>query len=560
MIRDLLRHAPGAPVALGEGGARSAEDLLRASSSVARFLAGVPAGEVLLVCDDRFRFAAGLLGAWRAGRSVLLPPNGQPETIRTLAHSAGVVAFLHDRPGAPEGSDLSPVVARDAPAEPLPEVPPDRPVATLATSGTTGTHQRCPKTAAQLLGEARDQARSFLAEPGAVVLATVPGHHIYGILWGVLAPLFARGAFVRETLLQPEPVAAALARHGATHLVSVPAHLRALAGVEYAPPLRRIFSAGAPLPVETARAIQERFGVPVTELYGSSETGGVGWREAPGAPWRPFPGVVATAGADGRLLVESPYLAPGAERPFRTGDRIAPDGDGFALLGRVDGVVKVAGKRVALAEIEARCLALPGVRDAAALAVEVGGARGEEVRLAAVAPGWDAERLRAALSAWFDPATLPRRIRLVDALPREENGKITRARLAAILDPPAPRTFAVESESASRDGDDEVRTVRVTVPADLYWFRGHFDGHPVLPGVVQLEVLVLANVRRVWPDLGEPRRVLRLKFKRVVGPGTSLALTLRRRAGEPRVSFEIDAPAGGCASGSLVFAPGGVAP
>ena len=560
MIRSLLRHPHDAPVALGDAGTRAAHDLLAASAAVARFLAAAPDGEVLVVCDDRYRFAAALLGSWRAGRRVLLPPNGQPETIRALAHATGVAAFLHDRPGAPEGTALDPILASGAAPDPLPGVPPDRLLVTLATSGSTGAHQLCPKTAAQILGEARDQVRNFALGPGARVVSTVPAHHIYGLLYGVLAPLWAGGAFVRETPLQPEAVSAALRRHGATHLVSVPAHLRALAEVDRAPALLRVFSSGAPLPAEVSRAVSARVAVPVTEVYGSSETGGIAWRDAPDAPWTPFPGTAISLGTDGQLLVESPYLAPDAPRPFPCGDRVALRDGGFDLLGRVDDVVKVAGKRVALAEIEARCLSLPGVRDAAALAVHVGGGRGEEVRLAAVAPGWDPERIRTALAAWFDPATLPRRIRIVPTLPREESGKLTRDRLSSILDAPPAIAFGLGAERAEREGDAEVRTIEVSVPPDLPWFCGHFDGHPVLPGVVQLEALVLPQARRAWPDLGGLRRVLRLKFKSVIAPGARLTVRLRRSPGEGCVAFEIDGAASGCASGTLVFAREGRTP
>lgn len=81
------------------------------------------------------------------------------------------------------------------------------------------------------------------------------------------------------------------------------------------------------------------------------------------------------------MLVDSPFLDPSALRPWVSGDRIAllPDGS-FRHLGRVDGVLKIGSTRVSIAELEARLLAIPGVTDAAAIAVEVGGARGWESR------------------------------------------------------------------------------------------------------------------------------------------------------------------------------------
>ncbi len=563
MIRDLLARPPGHLVAVGDAGARTVADLRDASARVAGALRARPPGDVLLIFEDRFAFAAALVGAWRAGRAVVLPPNGQPETIRSLARRAGVAAFLHDRAGSSEGELLAALLG--APPDPRDVEPlaPDVRVATLATSGSTGDHELLPKTAAQLLGEAATLAREFGLAPSDRILATVPSHHIYGLLFSVLAPLHAGAAFVRETPVHAEAVAAAMDRHAATHLVSVPAHLRSLEALAPARrPLRRVFSSGARLPEEIARTIERVLGLAVTEAYGSSETGGIAWRDDVAAPWRPFGGVTVAADPEGRLLLDSPLLAPGSPRPLPCADRIALREDGrFELLGRLDGAVKVGGKRVALGEIEARALAVPGVRDAAAHAEAVPGARGTEIWLAVAAPGVPAERIRVELARWLDPTTLPRRIRVVEALPREDNGKLTRRRLRGLFVAAEPvLRMDPDREEVHADASGETRTLGVVVPRDLWWFRGHFPGRPILPGVVQLHGLVLRQIQRSWPDLGAPRKVVRLKFRRIIGPGERVTVRLVRPAGDRRVSFQILSEASECASGTLVFPPEGPRP
>ncbi|OFX22601.1 MAG: hypothetical protein A2V77_19040 [Anaeromyxobacter sp. RBG_16_69_14] len=556
-MSGLFSCEPGDVVAVGTAGNRTAAELLDDAGSVAAALDTHAAGEVLLVCSDRYLFAAGLVGAWLAGHAVLLPPNNQPATIRSIAAGSQVRAFLHDREGVPDGVHVGALLGGAHPRRgALP--PPERHIVTVTTSGSTGAHQRCPKTASQLFGEAAVLAALFGIGRGARVLSSVPPHHIYGLLFGVLLPLHAGAAFVRESPLHLESVGGAVESLHATHLVSAPAHLAALCAAERLPPLQRAFSSGGPLLGATAQALRARHLWPVAEVFGSTETGGIAWREDADGPWQPFPGVTASAADDGRLLLESPFLSPASARPFACADRIAPLPDGrFHLLGRLDGVVKVAGKRVALREVEERLLALPGVQDAAAMASVSAGTRGTEIWAAVVAPGWTASGLRDALAAWLDPVTLPRRLRVVDVLPREATGKLVHERLRALLEE-AERNGVLELdpdvERAMVGGaGEDVRELCVTVSPDLLYFCGHFEGRPVLPGVVQIDGLVLRQVRRLWPELDALRTITRLKFKQLITPGDRLTLRLTRESAGPRVSFEIASPSGTCASGTLLF-------
>jgi len=105
----------------------------------------------------------------------------------------------------------------------------------------------------------------------------------------------------------------------------------------------------------------------------------------------------------------------------------------FRHLGRADAIVKIAGERVSLPEVEQRLLALDGVRDAAVLALDDAGPRQHEICAAVVAPGLSVADLRQALAGWFDPVAIPRRFALVDRLPREETGKLPRSRLEALF-------------------------------------------------------------------------------------------------------------------------------
>lgn len=546
-------HAPADPVALGDEGPCSLADLCRSAAQVAAALAGRPEPRVVLACDDRFHFAAGLLGAWSARRQVVLPPSTQPATLAAWT-DRGAALLLHDRGDQADGQDLRRWLSPDGPA-PAPALPgEDEDVVLVATSGSTGASQSFPKTLGQLLREVSVHARLFGVGPGARLLVTAPPHHIYGLLFGVLLPLRAGAAFLRRTALHPEAVTQAVARLGATHVVSVPAHLGGLAEAGPLPPVARVFSSGAPLPAATSRRLAAA-GWPVVEVFGSSETGGVAWREAAGEPWRAFPGVRAEVGADGRLAVDGPFLHPRQPRPFVTSDLARPVPGGFELLGRADGVVKAGGKRVSLREVEERARGVAGVTDAAALCQDVEGARGQEVWLAVAGAGVTPEALRRELARWLDPLALPRRLRILPALPRQESGKLPRADLLALFErPAAPWTLEPERIERAPDAAGRERaTLQFSVAADLGWFEGHFPGHPVMAGVVQLQAVVVRQARRLWPALGQPGRLLRLKFKQTIVPGDRLTVVLVHQAAAGRVDFELSTGRGSCASGILVF-------
>ncbi len=113
----------------------------------------------------------------------------------------------------------------------------------------------------------------------------------------------------------------------------------------------------------------------------------------------------------------------------------------------------------------------------------------------------------------------------------------------------------------------EARPVRVDggaaefearAPEGLAYFDGHFDGAPVLPAVAQLEALVLPLCRAAWGDLGAPRRWLRLKFRRPIGPGGALTVRLTRGAGGGVVEFAIACAGEAASTGAADF--GGAAP
>jgi 3-hydroxymyristoyl/3-hydroxydecanoyl-(acyl carrier protein) dehydratase len=104
----------------------------------------------------------------------------------------------------------------------------------------------------------------------------------------------------------------------------------------------------------------------------------------------------------------------------------------------------------------------------------------------------------------------------------------------------------------SYDRESDVRA-RVTVPASFPYFRGHFDGMPMVPAVVQLTALVLPLVRERFPGCGALVSMRRLRFRRPILPGETVTIDIAGDAPED-VRFELTVGAARVASGALTFA------
>jgi acyl-coenzyme A synthetase/AMP-(fatty) acid ligase/3-hydroxymyristoyl/3-hydroxydecanoyl-(acyl carrier protein) dehydratase len=549
----LVAPDPRHLVCVGAGGSRTAAVLCGDVVRVQEALTAGPGEEVLVRCEGRYAFAVAVLACWARGAVVRLPPDLAAETLAGLASTARDV--LHD---GQEGTlDLRPLIG-GPPGMVAVLCPPEaQEVVRLSTSGSTGEVRTVPKTAGQLIGEARVLASTFGLR-FEVVLATVPSRHIYGLLFGVLVPLCAGGAFVEETPFFGEAIGGRIREHGVTVLVTVPAHLRLLTEVPSTALglLRRVFSSGAPLAEETARALRAGSGLDATEVFGSTETGGIAWRQQLQDPrWLPLPGVEIDAEEGGRLVLNaSPFLPPDAPRPWRADDRIELGGGRFLHLGRLDDVVKIGGRRVSLGAVNRRVLDVVGVTDGVVLAVE----RGDRTVLEAlvVTEGLDAAALRLALRDQLDGVAMPR-FTVVERLPRTENGKLPRAAVLAVLDAARagrptldqPGLIWTRWRGEATRAEGEVRLLE-----DAPWLRGHFPEAPVLPGVAQLHALVVGPTRVAWPGLGAVLTLPRVRFLQPVVPGDALRVVLEREAGWVR--FEITRDQERCAGGVVVFEVG----
>ncbi|MHB0851817.1 acyl-CoA synthetase family protein [Stutzerimonas nitrititolerans] len=502
--------------------------------------------------EDAGDLAIALLGAWRAGVTVLLPADLQPATRQRLADQADL--WLTDQAG---DSALAELLGEALPAAPLDL---DQCRLLLCTSGSSGEPKLIEKRLRQLANEVEVLEAQWGAELGqACIIGSVAAQHIYGLLFRVLWPLCAGRPLLRKALPFPEDIQLASREQADFCLVASPALLKRMGDNLDWPALsrvRRVFSSGGPLPAEAAQQLQQRLDQAPTEIYGSSETGGIAWRQG-GSLWQPFVGVELSQDEQGALRIASPCLPPGHVEQTADAARIQADGR-FELLGRLDRIVKLEEKRISLPMLESALSEHPFVSEARLSVIE-----DNRAFLAALVALSDAglhalrnqgrraltQALRKHLAQYCEALALPRRWRLVRQMPCNAQGKLPQAQLEALLR--TPRCLTPE-RLGERQEDDQWH-LELGVPVDLAHFSGHFPQTPVLPGVVQID-WAISLARQLIENLPPHFQGMEvLKFQQLARPGDRLHLTLRFDDQRSKLHFSYrngDTP---CSSGRILL-------
>jgi len=550
-LDQLLEQTPASrPVALGP--VLEHEALRQQALRLAGGLRSRNITRLALHLEDAGELAIALLGAWRAGVTVLLPADLQPATRQRLADQADL--WLTDQAG---DSALAELLGEALPAAPLDL---DQCRLLLCTSGSSGEPKLIEKHLRQLANEVEVLEDQWGAELGqACIIGSVAAQHIYGLLFRVLWPLCAGRPLLRRTLPFPEDIQLASREHADFCLVASPALLKRMGDNLDWPALsrvRRVFSSGGPLPAEAAQQLQQRLDQAPTEIYGSSETGGIAWRQG-GSLWQPFVGVELSQDEQGALRIASPCLPPGHVEQTADAARIQADGR-FELLGRLDRIVKLEEKRISLPMLESALSEHPFVSEARLSVIE-----DNRAFLAALVALSDAglhalrnqgrraltQALRKHLAQYCEALALPRRWRLVRQMPCNAQGKLPQAQLEALLR--TPRCLTPE-RLGERQEDDQWH-LELGVPVDQAHFSGHFPQTPVLPGVVQID-WAISLARQLIENLPPRFQGMEvLKFQQLARPGDRLQLTLRFDAQRSKLHFSYrngDAP---CSSGRILL-------
>ena len=337
---------------------------------------------------------------------------------------------------------------------------PDDLAAILYTSGTTGRSKGVMLSRENLASNAEALVGLWRFSETDVLLHALPVFHTHGLFVATNCVLYSGASMIFHRAFQPAAVLAALPK--ATVMMGVPTfYTRLLADPgltrELCGHVRLFISGSAPLSPATHVEWRERTGHAILERYGMTETNMItsnpyeGARKA-GTVGMPLPGVavriagpegVLPPGEAGAIEVRGPNVFRGywrlpektaeefREGWFVTGDMGAFDEDGYlSILGRAKDLVITGGLNVYPAEVEAALDDLPGVAGSAVIGVphpDFG-----EAVVACVVGAVEEARVREALRERLAAFKIPKRVLVLEDLPRNAMGKVQKAELRRV--------------------------------------------------------------------------------------------------------------------------------
>ena len=490
LITRALQHGVRTAV-VDTQGAFTYNELLDASSHVATaLLAGrqdLQGERVAFLMTPGFRWVAAQWGIWRAGGvAVPLPVDSAGPELDYIIGNAKASALLFD---AEAESSLAPFTAGRIiralpydeliacqPAE-LPDVTSERRAMILYTSGTTNRPKGVVTTHANIAAQIMTLVEAWEWSADDRILLCLPLHHVHGIINGLSCALWSGATCEMLPRFEANAVWERIYGGRITLFMAVPTiYVKLISAWEAASRERRaalskackrlrlMVSGSAALPVSTLERWKEISGHTLLERYGMTEIGmalsnPLRGRRIPGSVGMPLPGVEVrlvdeqgkpvAPGTPGEIEVRGPSVfaeywgKPDATRDafrdgwFCTGDTAVVENGVYRILGRTSlEILKTGGHKVSALEIEEVLRAHPAVAECAVVGVP-DAEWGERVAAALVLKSGgaiDLPSLRAWAKEFLAPYKLPSRLIVLDALPRNAIGKVTKPAVVAMFE------------------------------------------------------------------------------------------------------------------------------
>ncbi|HWP52622.1 MAG TPA: acyl--CoA ligase [Pyrinomonadaceae bacterium] len=455
-LADQLSHC-----GLGKGD-RIAMALPNGLEVIALFLAASSVGTAAPLnpsyTRDEFKFYLEDTNA----RALIVPRNGADEARAAASKGVVIIETDVDANGHVRLSSNGPTVTRN-------DRNPDDDIAlALHTSGTTSRPKRVPLSHLNLLTSAANVASTYQLMPDDVSLCVMPLFHVHGLVASTLATFASGGTVAVPAKFNPLSFWTTVREKQATWYSAVPTIHQVLLSrakgnrPDGAQQLRFIRSCSAALAPQTMAEMETVFGVPVLEAYGMTEAahqmasnplppgarkgGSVGRGTNTAIAILDKEGNELAAGATGEVSIKGPNVFAGYEGNaeanaesfsngwFRTGDQGHLDGEGYLTLsGRIKELINRGGEKISPREIDEVLVTHPAVAEAVCFGIP-DRVYGEDVAAAVVLKSEATEKeLIAHCRSSLSDFKCPKKIYIMDAIPRTATGKIQRRNVAAAL-------------------------------------------------------------------------------------------------------------------------------
>jgi acyl-coenzyme A synthetase/AMP-(fatty) acid ligase len=395
-------------------------------------------GSLALRLPPSLAYVANLLAGWRIGAQVILLDHRltQFEVDAALKRLAPQVVVSPERIS---GGALRTFVEVAEAVHPYAGHPAATPHSVVQlSSGSTGPSKVIARTAADLMAEIDRYTRiDGVPEPGERIIVLASMVHVLGLVGALLYGLHARVELQPPERLTGDSILDAVAAAGnPATVLGVPFHIGLLTSTidpPRLPQLKRMTTGGELQPAAVVEAFAAKYGVPLGNMWGMTEVGVIATdlfgEHRPAL--RPAPGLEVRE-LNGELLVsrpESPYI--GLSDPARWADGwlhtkdagIVEQATGLVTVqGRLDSQISVGGLKVDLTEVESTLGALPEVVAAVVTFDEVIAAYVQ------LTPEGSVVGVEAALTERLAPYKRPRRIDVLEQMPRTTTGKLVRDR------------------------------------------------------------------------------------------------------------------------------------
>jgi acyl-coenzyme A synthetase/AMP-(fatty) acid ligase len=408
-----------------EGRNISRADLLTDALALSKYLPDK--AYAINICQQRYFFIVSYLAVILKGQTTLLPPNQTQGTINNLLSDYSHSYCLSDFSDENRDSDF--IVDWDllvGETKEFPLIDCHRIISISFTSGSTGEPKTIKKNWQEFQCSAELALQRFeLTDKTLTLVATVPMQHMYGLETCLFWLLFSNLKLHNTRPFYPEDIRATLKSVDAGLLISTPTHLKSCLNSQGSwTNTKFILSSTAPMPTELAGNIENFFNAPLFEVYGSTETLSFASRRLVlSKQWLPYDGV--------RLYQQQHrFFAQGGHliEAIALDDCFIIESTGsFKSLGRSSDMIKIAGKRASLTELNHLLIQLTIVDDGIFF-------KKENQRLAAFVVSMASKKdIMTKLKHSVDAVFLPRNLYYVTKLPRNETGKIIQTELAQLI-------------------------------------------------------------------------------------------------------------------------------